>query len=212
MHCALSVSDRVLKHRSVNKNLVKVRTKNTLRKIISNSLLACRLGPYVPASECSRTCGNGTQVFNQTCFNIADPSISVPQVCSNTALCGATSAQNRTCNPDVCISKCLKKKDYRKREINCLVIVCSWSAWVNGRCSVTCGTGAYIRTRSCIDQFARPCSTCPPNPDTNGTRPCFLPSCTGKAPCSDVSEIHDLLQVDVVVVLLIGFHHGSKNN
>lgn len=88
--------------------------KNTWRKIFQNSLLACRLGPYVPASECSRTCGNGTQVFNQTCFNIADSSVSIPQVCSNTGFCSATSPINRTCNPDECISKSLEKENYRK--------------------------------------------------------------------------------------------------
>lgn len=60
-------------------------------------------------------------------------------------------------------------------------LVCTWSSWVNGRCSVTCGTGSYIRQRFCLDQYSRNCTGCAANSDINGTRPCFYPSCTSKS-------------------------------
>jgi len=59
-----------------------------------------------------------------------------------------------------------------------MILVCLWSSWVNGRCSVTCGTGSYVRQRYCLDQFSRNCTTCAASTDINGTRPCFYPSCT----------------------------------
>jgi hypothetical protein len=58
------------------------------------------------------------------------------------------------------------------------VLVCLWSTWANGGCSVTCGTGTYVRQRFCYDQFAANCTNCTANNDTVGTRPCFFPSCT----------------------------------
>ncbi|CAF4070391.1 unnamed protein product [Rotaria sp. Silwood2] len=119
----------------------------------------CQLGPYVPATECSQTCGNGTQALNRTCYNIAASSSSVPQLCSVAGLCDTNITTVGTCNPDECI-------------------ICTWSTWVNGRCSITCGTGSYVRQRFCIDQYARNCTTCTPNSDVSGTRPCFYPSCT----------------------------------
>lgn len=121
----------------------------------------CQLGPFVPATECSKTCGNGTQTMNRTCLNIADTSSSVPTTCSNPSTCGTYNSSVRNCNPDVCI-------------------ICTWSVWANSRCSATCGTGVYTRQRFCQDQFSNNCTNCTPNSDTIGTRPCFYPSCTGR--------------------------------
>jgi hypothetical protein len=67
--------------------------------------LACQLGPYVPATDCTKTCGNGTQQLNRTCYNIAITSSSVPQPCSNTSLCDTYNISTGSCNTDVCISK-----------------------------------------------------------------------------------------------------------
>ncbi|CAF5166391.1 unnamed protein product, partial [Rotaria magnacalcarata] len=75
--------------------------------------------------------------------------------------CGTNTSTVGTCNPDVCI-------------------ICNWSAWANGPCSVTCGTGSYIRTTNCIDQFFRNCTTCTNNTGRINSRPCFYPSCTGR--------------------------------
>ncbi|CAF1679281.1 unnamed protein product [Rotaria magnacalcarata] len=121
----------------------------------------CQPGPYEPATQCSKTCGNGTQTLNRTCLNIASASSSIPQTCSNVSQCGTNTSTVGTCNPDVCI-------------------ICNWSTWANGPCSVTCGTGSYIRTTNCIDQFFRNCTTCTNNTGTINSRPCFYPSCTGR--------------------------------
>ena len=66
-----------------------------------------------------------------------------------------------------------------------MLLACMWSAWVNGRCSVTCGTGSYTRQRTCLDQFSGICSSCNITNSTtinattiNGTRPCYYPDCT----------------------------------
>jgi hypothetical protein len=59
-----------------------------------------------------------------------------------------------------------------------MILVCTWSAWVNGQCTVTCGTGSYVRQRYCLDQFGNGCSACNASNPINGTRPCFYPSCT----------------------------------
>lgn len=74
----------------------------------SNSIvssLVCEFSPYLPATACTKTCGNGTWLLNQTCWNIADTSSSIPTTCSNTSACGTYTVRSETCNPDVCISK-----------------------------------------------------------------------------------------------------------
>jgi acetyl-CoA acetyltransferase len=70
-----------------------------------NFSLACQLGPSVPATDCSQTCGNGTQLLNRTCYNIAASSYSVPQLCSNTSKCPTNTTSVGQCNPNVCLSK-----------------------------------------------------------------------------------------------------------
>ncbi|CAF3869294.1 unnamed protein product [Adineta steineri] len=54
---------------------------------------------------------------------------------------------------------------------------CTWSAWDNGSCSVTCGTGVYSRHRVCLDANHGVCNTCGQNSTMTGTRPCFYPNC-----------------------------------
>jgi hypothetical protein len=97
----------ILKHKYVNNHLVKVWKKRLKRKIKNKDyfFLACELGPYVPATDCTKTCGNGTQLLNRTCYNVAATSSSVPVLCSNTTLCNNNTVASGSCNPDVCISK-----------------------------------------------------------------------------------------------------------
>ncbi|UJR31957.1 hypothetical protein I4U23_019430 [Adineta vaga] len=124
-----------------------------------SSCEVCEFGPFVPATTCTRTCGNGTQIVNRTCYNIASSDDSIPTLCSNSSACGIFTNTTVLCNTNVCN-------------------VCSWSSWVNGQCSQTCGTGSYFRQRFCIDGQGAACSNCEANPSTNGTRPCYYPSCT----------------------------------
>ncbi|CAF3985396.1 unnamed protein product [Rotaria magnacalcarata] len=56
----------------------------------------------------------------------------------------------------------------------------TWSGWVNGPCSVTCGTGNYSRQLLCINQFGSICSSCAPNNAIPESRPCFYPSYSAK--------------------------------
>jgi len=67
--------------------------------------LECQLGPFTPVTTCTKTCGSGTQELNRTCYNIADSTTSVPQLCSNTSLCDEYSIETGACNTQVCISK-----------------------------------------------------------------------------------------------------------
>ncbi|CAF1159691.1 unnamed protein product [Adineta steineri] len=45
---------------------------------------------------------------------------------------------------------------------------CTWSAWDNGSCSVTCGTGVYSRHRVCLDANHGVCNTCGQNSTMTG--------------------------------------------
>ncbi len=78
----------------------------------------CELGPYTPATDCTKTCGNGTQLLNQTCYNVADSSTSIPQLCSNTDSCAATSPVTGSCNTDVCIGKYSLKRKYKQEDFH----------------------------------------------------------------------------------------------
>lgn len=68
-------------------------------------VLACQLGPYVPATDCTKSCGNGTQQLNRTCYNIAISSSSVPQTCSSPSQCDSYNTTTGLCNMNECISK-----------------------------------------------------------------------------------------------------------
>ena len=179
---AVVVRAIVFKHKSANNPLVKVSFVLRINKFsfFFSFFLVCQLGPYVAATDCSKTCGNGTQAMNRTCLNIADTSSSVPTTCSNPSICGTYNASTRNCNPDVCISKYFHWQTMRIEVMKLNILVCTWSAWANSRCSVTCGTGTYTRQRFCQDQFSNNCTNCTPNSDTVGTRPCYYPNCTSR--------------------------------
>lgn len=108
-----------------------------------------RWGDWVANGGCSVTCGTGVQYFTRTCVN---------GIVGQRG-CLGSSSKSSSCNKGSC------------------AYWGSWNAW--GRCSVTCGQGRQIRTRTCIGGTAGE-GRC--TGSSTAAQVCTKPSCTTPAP------------------------------
>ncbi|XP_054770254.2 uncharacterized protein LOC129278063 isoform X2 [Lytechinus pictus] len=122
-------------------------------------------------SSCSESCGNGTQTRNRTCTD--------PPPSNGGADCTGPSTETQVCNTQACPAPVDGN-------------FTQWSTWTV--CTVTCGTGVQLRTRTCTNPPPsnggasctgplfenRPCNTqsCPPPVDGNFTQWSTWSSCS----------------------------------
>ena len=82
----------------------------------------CQWSPWTKQGDCSRSCGNGAQVFTRTKFHATD---------------GGQNCVGRTTKTELCYIQ------------DCPVVVdCQWSEWQYGPCSKTCGKGVKVIFRT----------------------------------------------------------------
>jgi hypothetical protein len=104
----------------------------------------CEVGAWTGYSECTATCGGGTQ---QRTRPVTQQPLNGGQACP-------TLNQNRVCNEDPC-------------PVDCAVY--EWS--LDGVCSVTCGGGTQARVRTITTQAASGGQACPALTDSIACNP-----------------------------------------
>uniref|UniRef100_A0A7S1NC01 Spondin-like TSP1 domain-containing protein n=1 Tax=Eutreptiella gymnastica TaxID=73025 RepID=A0A7S1NC01_9EUGL len=115
----------------------------------------CVLGTWTEWSACSASCGGGSQVRTRPVDTVA---------LHGGAPCEATE-DTRDCATEACAET-----------VDCLTT--EWTAW--SECSVSCGGGRQLRTRSVETQPTEGGAPCPP---TEETQDCGTKACAAKVHC-----------------------------
>ena len=119
----------------------------------------CQVGAWSAWSECSASCGTGTQTRTREIVVAAE---------HGGAACPSTLEEQRQCNTHPCPVDCQ---------------VSAWSAW--SECSASCGGGVRTRTRDIIQPAENGGMQCPDLEQSEACNVQACPECTVDADCDD---------------------------
>ena len=91
--------------------------------IIASGVVDGGWSEYTVTSDCSASCGGGTQTLTRSCNS--------PSPANGGADCVGSDTSTQSCNTQAC------------------PIDGGWSTWVTGACSKSCGTGSQTKARQC---------------------------------------------------------------
>ena len=175
--------------------------KNPIYKQTEFCAVDCELNTpvWIPTSDCSKTCGGGTQTFKR---NVAYPPLNGGKDCmdSNGNLIPETKTD--TCNTQGC-------------PVDCVVSNWSYGNWSN--CSLNCSGGTQTRTntRSILTQPQNGGLACPvliqTETQTCNTQPCF-PDITKNYIIKNVATSNCLLNNNNNVIVGTGTCISTNNN